>query len=141
MSKPTEITDWAQWNAADRPPVLWGRHPKLRSMRAYLLGVKSRHIRSLVTAAARTRAMMGRIQGMDQRKRECLHDAIFEVMDRFESMNGGQSDDPRVRQLNIALNLLADDLRWNNEGAIYDTDDQIIDLDENHHHRVRQTAN
>ncbi len=111
----TEITDWVQWNAADRPTVFWGRHPKLRSMRAYLLGVKSRHIRSLVTAAARRRHS-GRIQGMDQQKRECLHDAIFEVMDHFESMNGGQPDDPRVRQLNIAMNLVADDLSWNDEG-------------------------
>ena len=109
-------SDWAQWNAADRPHVFWGRHPKLRSMRAYLLGVKSRHIRSLVTSAAR-RWHMARIQGMDQRKRECLHDAIFEVMDHFESQNGGQSGDPRVSQLNIALNLLADDLGWNEEAG------------------------
>ena len=134
----TEITDWAKWNAVGRPHVFWGHHPKLRSMRAYLVGVKSRYIRSLVTAAARRRHR-GRIQGMDRQKRECLHDAICEVMDHFESMNGGQPDDPRVSQLNIALNLVADDLRWNDEGAIYDTDDQIVDVHENHHHRARYT--
>ena len=53
---------------------------------------------------------------MNQRNREYLHDAIFEVMDRFESMNGGQPDHPRARQLNVAMNLVADDLGWNDEG-------------------------
>ena len=109
-------------------------------MRAYLLGVRSRHIRSLVTAAAR-RWHMARIQGMDQRKRQCLHDAIFEVMDHFESQNGGQPDDPRVSQLNIALNLVADDLGWTDEGAINNTADTIIDIHEKHHHQVRRTSN
>ena len=85
-------------------------------MRAYILGVNSRHMRSLITAAARRR-YRGRINGMDRRKRESLHDAIFEVMDRFESMNGGQSDDPRVVELCIALNLVGDDLAWNHEGG------------------------
>lgn len=54
---------------------------------------------------------------MDRRKRESLHDAIFEVMDHFESMNGGQPDDPRVVELRIAQNLVADDLGWNHEGG------------------------
>ena len=110
------ITDWAEWLSAGRPQVFWGRHPKLRSMRAYVLGIESRHIRSLVTVAARRR-FRGRIRGMDRQKRECLHAAIFEVMDHFESMNGGQPDDPRVMELCVAMNLVADDLGWNDEGS------------------------
>ena len=114
--KQTTITVWSEWLTAGRPHVFWGRHPKLRSMRAYILGIKSRHICSLITAAARRR-YGGRISGMDRRKRESLHDAIFEVMNHFESMNGGQPDDPRVVELSIALNLVADDLAWNDEGG------------------------
>ena len=108
--------NWAEWNAADRPTVFWGSHPKLKSVRAYLLGVKSGRARALVRAAVRKGAGMG-WEGMNPRMRVLLHDSIFKVMDDLESRAGGQSDHPTVVQLLKALNLVADDLRWNDSSA------------------------
>jgi hypothetical protein len=110
------ITNWQAWLAADRPHIFWGRHPKLRSVGAYLQGVKSGHYRGKIRAELRKR-LGGRWRGMNPRIRECLHDAVFVVMDDLESRNGGQPDHPSVVQMCIALNLLADDLRWNDEGG------------------------
>ena len=102
MKTLTEITDWTAWNEAGRPHTFWGKHPKLQSMSAYLAGVESRGICSVITSGARKR-FNGRISGMNQCKRECLHDAIFAEMDRIESKNGGQPDHPIVIQLCTAI--------------------------------------
>ena len=108
--------DWASWNAAGRPDVFWGSHPKLRSVRAYLLGVKSVRARAAVRAAVRKGAGRG-WRGMNPRIRLLAHDAIFQVMDHWESQGGGRPDHPVVVQLRVALNLVADDLRWNDTTA------------------------
>ena len=101
--------DWASWNAAGRPDVFWGSHPKLRSVRAYLVGVKSGVARARVRARVRERAGMG-WSGMNPSMRVLLHDSIFSVMNDLESKAGGQPDHPTVVQLRVALNLVADDL-------------------------------
>ena len=106
------MTDWNAWNDAGRPCVFWGKHSRLQSMRAYLLGVDSSHICSAITSEAR-KLYGGRINGMNTKRRECLRKAIFNEMDRIESKNGGQSDHPIVMQLNIAMNLVLDDLGEN----------------------------
>ncbi|MCH7792419.1 MAG: hypothetical protein IID31_09100, partial [Planctomycetes bacterium] len=41
----------------------------------------------------------------------------FQVMDHWESQGGGRPDHPVVVQLRVALNLVADDLRWNDTTA------------------------
>lgn len=112
----TTITDWAKWIAADRPHVFWGRHPKLRSTRAYLRGLKSGHYRGLVLSAL-VKQCGGHPGKMNRQIRCRLHDSLFQVMDQVESKKGGQSDHPTVRQLNIALNLVDDDLDWNDEAG------------------------
>ena len=101
--------DWALSNAAGRPDVFWGSHPKLKSVRAYLLGVKSVRARAAVRAAVRKGVGRG-WSGMNPRMRVLLHDSIFKVMDDLESRAGGQPDHPTVVQLRVALNLVADDL-------------------------------
>ena len=102
---------WAEWNAAGRPWVFWESHPKLKSVRAYLLGVESARARALVRAAVRSGAGDG-WQGINPKMRVLLHNSIFKVMDDLECRNGGQTDHPTVVQLRVALNLVADDLRW-----------------------------
>ena len=109
-------SDWRAWFAAGRPHVYWGKHPKLRSVGAYLHGVKSSHFRGKVRAELRKR-LGGRWRGMNPGIREKLHDSLFIVMDELESRNGGQPEHPTVLQLNIAMNLVADDLGWNDEGG------------------------
>lgn len=108
--------NWSDWNAAGRPHVYWGQHPKLRSVRAYLRGLKSGHYRGLVFAELRER-LGGRWQGMNAQIRCGLHDSIFAVEDELESRLGGQSDHPTVVQLRVARNLVADDLAWNEEAG------------------------
>ena len=104
-------TKWTKWLADGRPDVYFGKHPKLRSARAYVLAVNSRHIRSLVYAELKKRLKV-RSKGMNQKTRECLYDSILETMNHFESKNGGCHDNPRVGELLVALNLVADDLGW-----------------------------
>ncbi|MCH7793140.1 MAG: hypothetical protein IID31_12780 [Planctomycetes bacterium] len=111
--------DWALWNAAGRPDIFWGSHPKLRSVRAYLLGVKSDAARASVRAAVRKGAGRG-WSGMSSAIRVLLHDSIFKVMDNLESQAGGRPDHPTVVQLRVALNLVADDLRWNDSDAAFE---------------------
>lgn len=100
---------------SDRPGVVRGPHPKLRSVSAYLRVVKSGHYRQSARVELRSR-LGGPWRGMNPRIREYLHDAIFAVMDELESRTGGQSDHPSVVQLCVALNLVKDDLGWN-DGA------------------------
>ena len=107
---------WDQWLVAGRLDVFRGKHPKLNSARAYLLGIKNARDRSFVRAAMRKR-VGGSWSRLNGQLRESLHDSIFEVMNRIESKNGGQSEDPRVIQLCIAMNLVADDLGWNDQGG------------------------
>ncbi len=108
--------NWQAWNDAGRPDTYWGKHPKQFSVRAYIQGVKSAWVRSKIRAAMRKR--VGRSwKRLNSKLRESLHDAVFEVMDDYESQNGGQPDDERVVQMRVVLNLLADDLRWNDEGV------------------------
>ena len=52
--------------------------------------------------------------------RVLLHDSIFKVMDNLESQAGGRPDHPTVVQLRVALNLVADDLRWNDSDAAFE---------------------
>ncbi len=106
------VRDWGAWNAAGRPHTFWGRHPMVRSVSAYLQGIKSGHYRGKIRAELRRR-LGGRWRGMNRRNREYLHDSIFSVMDELESRLGGQSDHPNVVQMRIAMNLVADDLGWN----------------------------
>ena len=108
--------DWASWNAVGRPDIFWGSHPKLRSVRAYLLGVESGVARARVRARVRKGAGRG-WRGMNPRIRLLAHDAIFQVMDHWESQGGGRPDHPVVVQLRVALNLVLDDLGWNEEPA------------------------
>ena len=54
---------------------------------------------------------------MNPRIRLLARDAIFQVMDHWESQGGGRPDHPVVVQLRVALNLVADDLRWNESDA------------------------
>ena len=100
---------------SDRPGVVRGPHPKLRSVSAYLRVVKSGHYRQSARVELRSR-LGGPWRGMNPRIREYLHDAIFAVMDELESRTSGQSDHPSVVQLCVALNLVKDDLGWN-DGA------------------------
>lgn len=106
-----------RYACAARPHVFWGKHPKLRSVGAYLKGVKSGHFRARVRAELKRR-LKGRWRGMNPKIREILHDSVFIVMDELESRNGGQPDHPTVVQLTISLNLLADDLGFNDEGVM-----------------------
>ena len=117
MSRFSKNPEWAAWLAAGRPQVFWGKHPKLRSVGAYLKGVKSGHYRARVRAELKRR-LKGRWRGMNPEIREYLHDSLFIVMDELESRNGGQPEHPTVLQLNVALNLLADDLNFNDEGVM-----------------------
>lgn len=117
MSRYSKNPNWSAWLAAGRPHVFWGKHPKLRSVGAYLQGVKSGRYRAKVRAELKRR-LGGRWRGMNPKIREMLHDLVFIVMDELESRNGGQSEHPTILQLNIALNLLADDLGFNDEGVM-----------------------
>ncbi len=112
----TALTDWAEWNAAGRPHVFWGPHPKVRSVSAYLRGIKSGHYRGNIRAELRRR-LGGQWRGMNRRIREYLHDSIFMIEDELESQNGGQPDHPMVVQMRIARNLVMDDLGWNEEAG------------------------
>ena len=108
--------DWQLWNDAGRPDTYWGKHPKQFSVRAYIQGVKSARVRSKIRAAMRKR--VGRSwKRLNLKLRETLHDAVFEVMDEYESRNGGMPDDEKVIQMRVVLNLLADDMGWNDEGV------------------------
>lgn len=109
-----KLENWQAWNDAGRPDTYWGKHPKLFSVRAYIQGVKSAWVRSKIRAAMRKR-VGGSWKRLNSKLRESLHDAVFEVMDEYESRNGGQPDNERVVQLRVVLNLLADDLKWNQE--------------------------
>jgi len=50
---------------------------------------------------------------MNSRRREWLHDAIFQREDEIECKNGGQPDQPRVVAMRRARNRVMDDLGWN----------------------------
>ncbi len=52
--------------------------------------------------------------------RVLLHDSIFSVMNDLESRAEGRPDHPTVLQLRVALNLVADDLRWNDGDAAFE---------------------
>ncbi|MCH7792778.1 MAG: hypothetical protein IID31_10940 [Planctomycetes bacterium] len=52
--------------------------------------------------------------------RVLLHDSIFKVMEYLESRAWEQPDHPTVVQLRVALNLVADDLRWNESDAAFE---------------------
>ena len=117
--------NWAEWNMVGRPHVFLGSHPKLKSVRAYLLGVKSVRARALVRAAVRKGAGRG-WEGMNAGMRVLLHDSIFKVMDDLESRSVGQPDRTTVIQLRVALNLVADDLRWNESSAMLERTQELL---------------
>ena len=108
--------NWQAWNDAGRPDVFWGKHPKQFSVRAYIQGVKSVRVRTKIRAAMRKR-VGGSWGRLNRKLRESMHFAVFEVMDEYEIRNGGQPDDERVVQLNVVMNLLDDDIGWNDEGV------------------------
>lgn len=58
--------------------------------------------------------------------RVLLHDSIFKVMDDLESKSVGQPDHPTVIQLRVALNLVADDLRWNESSAMLERTEELL---------------
>lgn len=111
-----QVGELQAWNNAGRPDTYWGKHPNQFSVRAYIQGVKSAWVSSKIRAAMRKR-VGGSWGRLNPKLRESLHDAVFEVIDEYESRNGGQPDDERVIQMRVVLNLLVDDLGWNDEGV------------------------
>ena len=108
----TLIDDFDEWKRAGRPHVFHARHPRLRSCSAYLQGVKSVHYRRSVRRDVKKR--LGRPpRSMNQEIRICLQDSIVAVLNVIEGRTNGQSEHPCVEQLQIALNLVLDDLGWN----------------------------
>ena len=103
-------TDWAGWQALGRPGTFWGQHPKGKTLRFYLQGLKSERATTQIRAAVRKRLGAG-WSGVNAKRREAIHDAIFEVMDEWESRGGGTSS-PAIDQMRAAMNLVADDLGW-----------------------------
>ena len=108
----TFVGDFGEWKRAGRPHVFHGRHPRLRSCSAYLQGVKSVHYRRSVRREVKKR--LGRPpRSMNQEIRICLQDSIVAVLNVIEGRTDGQSEPPCVGQLQVALNLVLDDLGWN----------------------------
>ena len=78
---PVVRMDWRKWNDAGRPDTFWGLHPKLRSVRAYLQGLKSGRSRTKLRAALRER-LGGQWRGMNPRIRRILLSAHGKIVDR-----------------------------------------------------------
>lgn len=109
----TVTTAWQLWLAGPRDKTYWGEHPKVQSVSAYLRGLKNPQYRSLIRAEVKKR-LGSHPRGMNTQIREVLHDSIFLVMDQVESRNGGQSNQ-RIDEMRAALNLVKDDLNFNQE--------------------------
>lgn len=108
----TRIDDFDEWKTIGRPHVFHGRHPRLRSCSDYLREVESVHYRRLVRRDLKKR-LGGPPRGMNERIRICLQDSILAVLNVVEGRTNGQSEQPCVEQLQVALNLVLDDLGWN----------------------------
>ena len=94
--------------------------PKLKSATQYLKGCTSALQKGEIRRLARARMTsegiwVGKypLSSMNDYRREILADCIFQVEDRLESKNGGDSDNPVVVALRDARNRVYDDLRWN----------------------------
>ena len=85
------------------------KHATHKSVRSYLKVVSSPTMRSKVRSAMRRRCG-GVWDGLNFQRREYLHDSIFEVVNELESR---EPDHPMVEPLFDAMNMVDDDMGWN----------------------------
>ncbi len=102
--------------SATAEPRKRSRRGAVRSIGGYLRVIASRHFRGRIRHGFRgrcTAAGLGWPQGpLDDRHREYLRDAVFQIEDELESRHGGQPDLPVVVQMRRARCRLESDLGW-----------------------------
>lgn len=94
---------------ASQPKPTKRRRLKTHCIRDYLQGVKSGLLKAQIRAAYRKRSG-GRITQMNRKRREWVHDSIFETVNRLETR---EPNHPKVEPLFEAMNLVDNDLGWN----------------------------